>query len=187
MALLSNHHIPEWSILLHPPELRRPARLMDSGLCSQYQLLLWMLSNKIVVERRVCWRYKALEVCLHYCWWIQANCLMVWNPEGELIDLIEDFSEGRVQFAFVKVKDPNTTLPKYVLIGWVSHTIKESVKITEGPNITYSAVKVFLKEPKAISQATLQQYPRFFMFVLMYLITSHLFMLIDLSRATMFK
>jgi hypothetical protein len=40
--------------------------------------------------------------------------------EGELIDLIEDFSEGRVQFAFVKVKDGNTTLPKYVLIGWVS-------------------------------------------------------------------
>jgi hypothetical protein len=40
--------------------------------------------------------------------------------EGELVDLIEDFSEGRVQFAFVKVKDPNTTLPKYVLIGWVS-------------------------------------------------------------------
>jgi hypothetical protein len=42
--------------------------------------------------------------------------------EGELLDLIEDFSEGRVQFAFVKVKDPNTTLPKYVLIGWVSST-----------------------------------------------------------------
>jgi len=42
--------------------------------------------------------------------------------EGELLDLIEDFSEGRVQFAFVKVKDPNTTLPKYVLIGWVSFT-----------------------------------------------------------------
>jgi hypothetical protein len=42
------------------------------------------------------------------------------HPEGELVDLIEDFSEGRVQFAFVKVKDPNTTLPKYVLIGWVS-------------------------------------------------------------------
>jgi hypothetical protein len=42
------------------------------------------------------------------------------HSEGELIDLIEDFSEGRVQFAFVKVKDPNTTLPKYVLIGWVS-------------------------------------------------------------------
>lgn len=43
--------------------------------------------------------------------------------EGELSDLIEDFSEGRVQFAFVKIKDPNTTLPKYVLIGWVSTVI----------------------------------------------------------------
>lgn len=42
-----------------------------------------------------------------------------WIIEGELIDLIEDFSEGRIQFAFVKVKDSNTTLPKYVLIGWV--------------------------------------------------------------------
>ena len=42
------------------------------------------------------------------------------HSEGELVDLIEGFSEGRVQFAFVKVKDPNTTLSKYVLIGWVS-------------------------------------------------------------------
>jgi hypothetical protein len=47
---------------------------------------------------------------------------MLTQLEGELIDLIEDFSEGRVQFAFVKVKDPNTTLPKYVLIGWVSRS-----------------------------------------------------------------
>lgn len=39
--------------------------------------------------------------------------------EGELIDLIEEFSDGRVQFAFVKVKDPNTGLPKNVLIAWV--------------------------------------------------------------------
>ncbi len=45
--------------------------------------------------------------------------LTKWFTEGELVDLIEDFSEGRVQFAFVKVKDPNTTLTKYVLIGWV--------------------------------------------------------------------
>lgn len=41
--------------------------------------------------------------------------------DGELEDLIEDFNEGRIQFAFVKVKDPNTALPKYVLIAWVSY------------------------------------------------------------------
>lgn len=39
--------------------------------------------------------------------------------EGELVDLIDEFSDGRIQFAFVKVKDPNTALPKNVLIGWV--------------------------------------------------------------------
>ena len=39
--------------------------------------------------------------------------------EGELEDLIEDFNEGRVQFAFLKVKDPNSGLPKFALIAWV--------------------------------------------------------------------
>lgn len=39
--------------------------------------------------------------------------------EGELEELIEDFNEGRVQFAFLKIKDPNTGLPKFALIAWV--------------------------------------------------------------------
>ncbi len=50
------------------------------------------------------------------------------STEGELVDLIEDFSEGRIQFAFVKVKDPNTTLPKYVLIGWVRRISHEMAR-----------------------------------------------------------
>jgi len=33
--------------------------------------------------------------------------------------MIEDFNDGRIQFAYVKVKDPNSKLPKNVLIGWV--------------------------------------------------------------------
>ncbi|MCJ1378364.1 hypothetical protein MMC17_001462 [Xylographa soralifera] len=48
--------------------------------------------------------------------------------EGELVDLIEDFSDGRVQFAFVKVKDRNTSLPKYVLIGWCGEGVLERTK-----------------------------------------------------------
>ena len=48
-------------------------------------------------------------------------CTNLYTIEGELVDLIEDFSEGRVQFAFVKVKDPNSGLPKNVLIAWVSN------------------------------------------------------------------
>lgn len=48
--------------------------------------------------------------------------------EGELQDLIEDFSDGRIQFAFVKVKDPNTTLPKSVLIAWCGEGVPERTK-----------------------------------------------------------
>ncbi|KAF2789926.1 hypothetical protein K505DRAFT_327912 [Melanomma pulvis-pyrius CBS 109.77] len=48
--------------------------------------------------------------------------------EGELADLIDDFSDGRIQFAFVKVKDPNTTLPKCVLIAWCGEGVPERTK-----------------------------------------------------------
>ena len=50
------------------------------------------------------------------------------TAEGELIDLIEDFNDGRIQFAFVKVKDPNTTLPKSVLIAWCGEGVPERTK-----------------------------------------------------------
>ncbi|KAK4545706.1 hypothetical protein LTR36_002660 [Oleoguttula mirabilis] len=48
--------------------------------------------------------------------------------EGELVDLIEEFSDGRIQFAFVKVKDPNTGLPKSVLIAWCGEGVPERTK-----------------------------------------------------------
>ncbi|CAI7664226.1 unnamed protein product [Penicillium glandicola] len=48
--------------------------------------------------------------------------------DGELADLIEEFSEGRVQFAYVKVTDSNTGLPKNVLIGWCGEGVPERTK-----------------------------------------------------------
>ncbi|ERS97943.1 hypothetical protein HMPREF1624_06115 [Sporothrix schenckii ATCC 58251] len=47
---------------------------------------------------------------------------------GELDELIEDFSEGRIQFAFVRVKDPNSGLPKNVLIAWCGGGVPERTK-----------------------------------------------------------
>ena len=35
---------------------------------------------------------------------------MLTITEGELLDLIDEFSDGRIQFAFVKVKDPNSSI-----------------------------------------------------------------------------
>lgn len=48
--------------------------------------------------------------------------------DGDLADLIDEFSDGRVQFAFVKVNDPNTTLPKFVLIAWCGEGVPERTK-----------------------------------------------------------
>ncbi|OGM39995.1 actin binding protein [Aspergillus bombycis] len=48
--------------------------------------------------------------------------------EGELADLIDEFSEGKMQFAFVKVTDPNTGLPKSVLIAWCGEGVPERTK-----------------------------------------------------------
>ncbi|KAJ5951458.1 uncharacterized protein N7479_009871 [Penicillium vulpinum] len=48
--------------------------------------------------------------------------------DGELADLIDEFSEGRVQFAYVKVTDSNTGLPKNVLIGWCGEGVPERTK-----------------------------------------------------------
>ncbi|KAE8348383.1 hypothetical protein BDV28DRAFT_143616 [Aspergillus coremiiformis] len=48
--------------------------------------------------------------------------------DGELADLIDEFSEGKIQFAFVKVTDPNTRLPKNVLISWCGEGVPERTK-----------------------------------------------------------
>ena len=45
-----------------------------------------------------------------------------------MADLIEEFSEGKVQFAYVKVRDPNTGLPKTALIAWCGEGVPERTK-----------------------------------------------------------
>lgn len=59
---------------------------------------------------------------------LSVQVLLISFSEGELVDLIDEFSDGRVQFAFVKVNDPNTTLPKYVLIAWCGEGVPERTK-----------------------------------------------------------
>ena len=54
--------------------------------------------------------------------------LLILLLEGELVDLIDEFADGRLQFAFVKVNDPNTALPKYVLIAWCGEGVPERTK-----------------------------------------------------------
>jgi drebrin-like protein len=48
--------------------------------------------------------------------------------EGELVDLVDEFSDGRIQFAYVKIKDSNTGLPKNALIAWCGEGVPERTK-----------------------------------------------------------
>lgn len=36
--------------------------------------------------------------------------------------MVEELNSGKVMYAFCRVQDPNSGLPKYVLINWVRHT-----------------------------------------------------------------
>ncbi|KAK6337972.1 hypothetical protein TWF696_001445 [Orbilia brochopaga] len=52
--------------------------------------------------------------------------------EGELEELIEEFNDGRVQFALAKVKDPNTQLGKNIFFAWCGEGVPEHVKGSYG-------------------------------------------------------
>ncbi|CAG8634084.1 12498_t:CDS:10 [Gigaspora margarita] len=50
------------------------------------------------------------------------------NGDGGLEELSEEFEDGKIQYAYVKVKDPNSELPKIVLIGWCGDGVPEAKK-----------------------------------------------------------
>lgn len=41
------------------------------------------------------------------------------SGDGGLDDLEDQFNDGKIQYAFVRVKDPSSKLNKFVLINWV--------------------------------------------------------------------
>ncbi|KAI0091405.1 hypothetical protein BDY19DRAFT_885422 [Irpex rosettiformis] len=47
---------------------------------------------------------------------------------GGLDELEEEFSDGRMQYAFARVQDPNSTLPKFVLVNWCGDGVPEARK-----------------------------------------------------------
>lgn len=47
-------------------------------------------------------------------------CHNVCASDGGLEELVEELNSGKVMYAFCRVQDPNSGLPKYVLINWVS-------------------------------------------------------------------
>ncbi|KAJ2742265.1 actin binding protein [Coemansia sp. BCRC 34301] len=70
---------------------------------------------------------------------------------GDLEELAEEFDDGKVQFGFVRVEDPNTRLPKFVFISWcgqgvpvfrkglVSSQVGDVQKMLSGSHVTVIA------------------------------------------------
>ncbi|XP_072288875.1 drebrin-like b isoform X6 [Eucyclogobius newberryi] len=48
--------------------------------------------------------------------------------DGGLEEMIEDLSSGKVMYAFCRVQDPNSGLPKCVLVNWTGEGVKDSRK-----------------------------------------------------------
>uniref|UniRef100_A0A671VT34 Drebrin-like a n=1 Tax=Sparus aurata TaxID=8175 RepID=A0A671VT34_SPAAU len=48
--------------------------------------------------------------------------------DGGLEEMVEELSSGKVMYAFCRVQDPNSGLPKYVLINWTGEGVKDSRK-----------------------------------------------------------
>lgn len=56
-----------------------------------------------------------------------SNDLKVQTVEkGSLDDALFDFSDGRIQYGFVRVIDQNSKLPKFVLINWCGEGVPEA-------------------------------------------------------------
>ncbi|KAL6114455.1 dbnl [Pungitius sinensis] len=48
--------------------------------------------------------------------------------DGGLEELVEELNSGKVMYAFCRVLDPNSGLPKYVLINWTGEGVKDARK-----------------------------------------------------------
>eukprot|EP00062_Callorhinchus_milii_P025573 gi/632986698/ref/XP_007910382.1/ PREDICTED: drebrin-like protein isoform X1 [Callorhinchus milii] len=48
--------------------------------------------------------------------------------DGGLEEMVEELSSGKVMYAFCRVKDPNSGLPKNVLINWTGEGVKDARK-----------------------------------------------------------
>jgi len=40
--------------------------------------------------------------------------------DGDIEEMVDELSGGKMMYAFIRVKDPNTQLFKNVLVNWVS-------------------------------------------------------------------
>ena len=58
---------------------------------------------------------------------------LVETGDGGLEELQDEFSSGKIMYAYCRVQDPNTGLPKFVLINWV--ILFDHINFYDGVNV----------------------------------------------------
>lgn len=77
---------------------------------------LWCHSLSPLPAIMLCQRLRWL-VIYYFC--VQLWLTVCYGSDGGIEELTEDLSGGKILYAYVKVIDPNTNLPKFVFINWV--------------------------------------------------------------------
>ncbi|XP_029016707.1 drebrin-like b isoform X6 [Betta splendens] len=84
--------------------------------------------------------------------------------DGGLEELVEELNSGKVMYAFCRVQDPNSGLPKYVLINWTGEGVNDARKgicanhvssmanFLKGAHVTINARAEEDVEPEAIME-----------------------------------
>ncbi|CAN9513407.1 unnamed protein product [Ophioblennius macclurei] len=84
--------------------------------------------------------------------------------DGGLDELVEELNSGKIMYAFCRVQDPNSGLPKYVLINWTGEGVNDARKglcanhvssmanFLKGAHVTVNARAEEDVEPEAIMQ-----------------------------------
>lgn len=62
-------------------------------------------------------KYCAFSQCYVLCVCLFVSVCVC--ADGGLEELVEELNSGKVMYAFCRVRDPNSGLPKFVLINWV--------------------------------------------------------------------
>ncbi|XP_069140467.1 drebrin-like protein A [Argopecten irradians] len=53
---------------------------------------------------------------------------LIGKGDGGIEEMVDDLNGSKIMYAYCKVMDPNTSLPKYVLINWQGEAAPESMK-----------------------------------------------------------
>ena len=64
--------------------------------------------------------------CIIFC--ININNYVIDGIDGDFEEMVDNLNSGKIQYAYCRVTDPNTNLPKFVLVNWQGDGAPDTLK-----------------------------------------------------------